>query len=227
MKEFLENFDLHEKLEGTDTTIFLTNKIFDEIEAFVFIFDFEKSVPVWINKYYKTMMGYSEDDLRNLTGESFMAMFHPNSLKLFLNRVSNYNKSISTENKVVYQLVTKDHKWVNIMVSTKILKKNSDNKIKYLIGYGIEISGNELQKNSHVLQKLDLKSKNLIDVDKLSKRELEIIINIANCLTDKEIAEKLNISIHTTKTHRKRIINKLGLKNTASLVKFALENGIS
>jgi DNA-binding NarL/FixJ family response regulator len=51
----------------------------------------------------------------------------------------------------------------------------------------------------------------------LSSRETEIIHLIAEGMTNKEIAEKLFLSIHTIKTHRKNIIKKLGFtfKNTA------------
>lgn len=53
----------------------------------------------------------------------------------------------------------------------------------------------------------------------LSSRETELIYLITEGLTNKEIAEKLFLSVHTIKTHRKNIIKKLGFtfKNTAEL----------
>ncbi|MES2426019.1 MAG: response regulator transcription factor [Bacteroidota bacterium] len=53
----------------------------------------------------------------------------------------------------------------------------------------------------------------------LSVRETELIYLIAEGLTNKDIAEKLFLSVHTIKTHRKNIIRKLGFtfKNTAEL----------
>lgn len=53
----------------------------------------------------------------------------------------------------------------------------------------------------------------------LSSRESELIRLIADGLTNKDIAERLFLSIHTIKTHRKNIIKKLGFtfKNTAEL----------
>jgi len=58
----------------------------------------------------------------------------------------------------------------------------------------------------------------------LTKRELEIIGHISNGLTNNEIAVKLFLSSVTVDTHRKNILAKLGLKNTASLVRYAMEN---
>ena len=51
----------------------------------------------------------------------------------------------------------------------------------------------------------------------LSKREKEILKLVVQGYTDKEVASELNISSHTAITHRKNIIYKLKVKNTASL----------
>jgi DNA-binding CsgD family transcriptional regulator len=98
--------------------------------------------------------------------------------------------------------------------------------IKYLIGFGFEITRDELKMSFNKIDDIYLVSANSIKNKKLSKRELEITRYIVNSMTDKEIAAELNISINTTKTHRKRIIHKLGLKNTASLVKYSIESGL-
>jgi len=58
----------------------------------------------------------------------------------------------------------------------------------------------------------------------LTAREIEIIKLIADGLTNQEIAAKLFLSIMTVDTHRKNMIAKLQLKNTASLVKYAFEH---
>ena len=57
----------------------------------------------------------------------------------------------------------------------------------------------------------------------LTIREIEIIKLIADGLTNHEIATRLFISTLTVDTHRKNILSKLQLKNTASLVKYAAE----
>lgn len=59
---------------------------------------------------------------------------------------------------------------------------------------------------------------------KLSSREIDIARLILSGCTNTEISEKLFISIRTAETHRKNILAKLNLKNTASLVKYLIEN---
>ncbi|MEK6480302.1 response regulator transcription factor [Catalinimonas sp. 4WD22] len=56
----------------------------------------------------------------------------------------------------------------------------------------------------------------------LTKREVEILIMIAEEYTNQEIAEKLFISPRTVDTHRRNLILKLNVKNTAGLVKYAI-----
>ncbi|MGZ3751043.1 MAG: response regulator [Mucilaginibacter sp.] len=58
----------------------------------------------------------------------------------------------------------------------------------------------------------------------LTARELEIIRLIADGLTNHEISDRLFISAVTVDTHRKNILAKLHLKNTAALVKYAADH---
>lgn len=61
---------------------------------------------------------------------------------------------------------------------------------------------------------------------KLSDREIQILQLIAEGLANKHIADKLFISIHTVMTHRKHIMSKLKINNTASLVMFAIQENL-
>lgn len=65
-----------------------------------------------------------------------------------------------------------------------------------------------------------------IMMDKISKREKEILILVAYEKTTDEIASALFISSHTAISHRKNIMNKLKVKNTAGMVRRAFELGI-
>jgi DNA-binding CsgD family transcriptional regulator len=57
----------------------------------------------------------------------------------------------------------------------------------------------------------------------LTGREIEVHKLIAQEYSNPEIAEKLFISIRTVDTHRRNLLEKLGVKNTAGLVKYALK----
>jgi DNA-binding NarL/FixJ family response regulator len=61
-------------------------------------------------------------------------------------------------------------------------------------------------------------------VDKLSDRERQVLQLIAEGRVNKEIAVLLDVSLSTIESHRKRIMEKLDLHNTAALVRFAIRN---
>ncbi|MDG1148545.1 MAG: response regulator transcription factor [Crocinitomicaceae bacterium] len=61
----------------------------------------------------------------------------------------------------------------------------------------------------------------------ISKRECEIVTFIAEGNTNAQIAEKLFLSSHTVSTHRKNIMAKLGVKNTAGIVMYAIKTNLT
>jgi len=62
--------------------------------------------------------------------------------------------------------------------------------------------------------------------ESLSEREKEILALIAMGYSNKDIAEKLVISVKTVETHKSNLMEKLGLKTRPDLVKFALKKGL-
>lgn len=60
----------------------------------------------------------------------------------------------------------------------------------------------------------------------LSAREMEIFKLFAEGLSNRDIAEKLFISVRTVETHKNNIMKKINLKTTVDLVKFAIKNNI-
>lgn len=73
-----------------------------------------------------------------------------------------------------------------------------------------------------VIGKVDNRNDNHEDI--LSKREKEILRNLAQGKTNQEIANELFLSIHTVMTHRKKITAKLGIKTTSGLTVYAIMN---
>ena len=62
--------------------------------------------------------------------------------------------------------------------------------------------------------------------DMLSEREVEILVGICQGLSTQEIADRHFISKRTVDKHRANILEKSGCKNTASLVVYAIKNGL-
>ena len=68
-------------------------------------------------------------------------------------------------------------------------------------------------------------TKNADDVE-LSKRETDVLVAIAKGMMNKEIADQMNISIHTVISHRKNITRKTGIKSVSGLTVYALLNNL-
>jgi len=64
-------------------------------------------------------------------------------------------------------------------------------------------------------------------VEQLTIREREVLSILSDGSTNKETAEKLNISVRTVETHRKNIMQKLDVKNIAGLIKFSIANNLT
>ena len=60
----------------------------------------------------------------------------------------------------------------------------------------------------------------------LSNRETDVLVALVKGMTNKEISDKLFISIHTVITHRKNIIRKTGIKSVSGLTVYALLNNL-
>ncbi len=63
-------------------------------------------------------------------------------------------------------------------------------------------------------------------IDRLSRREFQVMLMISHGLTNAEISEKLCLSPKTISTYRLRLLEKLGAQNEVYLVKIAVEQGM-
>ena len=61
----------------------------------------------------------------------------------------------------------------------------------------------------------------------LSQREREVLQLVVEGQTSAEIAEKLFLSVKTIETYRSRLMQKIGIKNIPSLIKFAIQHGLT
>lgn len=82
----------------------------------------------------------------------------------------------------------------------------------------------------HSLMKLDRKSRKEGEQkgedDNLTKREIEVLTGLVHGLMNKEIADSLQISIHTVVRHRKNITIKTGIRSQSGLTIYAISKKI-
>jgi DNA-binding NarL/FixJ family response regulator len=111
-------------------------------------------------------------------------------------------------------------------------KNTSRNEILeaiYAIHSGEEFYGESISKimlKSYVKRATDPEKSADRANEILTAREIEILKLYVEGLINKEISDKLDISIRTVETHKNHIMRKLGLKSTVEMVKFAIRNKI-
>jgi len=130
--------------------------------------------------------------------------------------IKNSNKFI--QKKTLFSSVF----WIGILYSV------FDRKILNLLNSTIQIT-DSLEDISEIMQKPETSSclqKNISGPKQLTEREMEVLKQIALGLSNKEIGDKLNISIHTVISHRKNIIRKTEIKSQAGLTIYAISNKI-
>jgi DNA-binding NarL/FixJ family response regulator len=118
-------------------------------------------------------------------------------------------------------------KMVRAGVKGFVLKSSGISELEKAI---IEVSkeGNYFS-NELLLQIISsFKDENQLKDDKslLTKREIEVLKLMVAGLSNNDIAEKLNISVTTVKTHRANLLGKTACSNSASLIMYAIKNKI-
>lgn len=98
--------------------------------------------------------------------------------------------------------------------------------IKTVNDGGTYFSASLLSSLAHSLKVMHSSGSEIADEDRLSEREIEILVAICRGLSTQEIADELFISKRTVDKHRANILEKSGCKNTASLVVYAIKNGL-
>lgn len=92
-----------------------------------------------------------------------------------------------------------------------------------VIHEGGEFFGEEITKEIlHSMRNRDT----IPEAPQFSKREVDVLKLLNEELTTQEIADKLFISFHTVESHRKNMLMKAGVKNTAGLIRYGMNIGL-
>lgn len=221
-----EDFDI--EITALKKQVAFLKKIIDEVPANIYISDMEKGV-VWCNKSNEETLGYSLDEILNMGGLNYVyEVIHPDDYTLPKDSISHYKKFSHEKYGGVFRARHKNEKTYKWFLGwARPFSKNKDGSIKEIIGVDVDMShGMNTDEQLVAALKDNLKNKNKLLVKSLRKRELEVLGLVVKGLNTKAIAQKLFISEHTVKTHRKNIQVKLGTTNVAELVTLAVEAGL-
>ncbi len=99
----------------------------------------------------------------------------------------------------------------------------------YTLRHGHEYfskSISDLLVNSYLTSLREQRPESVRDLEKLSKREQEVLSLWGEGMTNAEIADRLFVSIRTVESHKNHIMQKLNFRTTVELIRFAIKNNI-
>lgn len=141
----------------------------------------------------------------------------------FIFRIRKYNQNI----KIIVTAINCTYSQLQFLIKNKIdgiLNKNAPEKNitnSILIAIGSEYN---TEKSVQMFWQNDFNG--LQQTDNLSQREVDVLKEICNQFSAKEIANKLYIAENTVNNHRRNIMDKTGINNSVGLVIYAIKNGI-
>lgn len=203
----------------------------------LYIFDFqEMCIPY--QRGVERLLGYTKEEFNF---ELFNSWYHPDDYDryMYLLKLSNeWARKLkpdpySIEASIDYRVRKKNGSYIKILRQTTVFETCFDNSPKSAFSFISDISNIKINTSVN-LSLIDVNSGNVIFEDKekdpghvqFTKREIEILNKIKDGLKSQSIADEDGCSKHTVDTHRRKMLQKSGCKNTVELINYCTQKGI-
>jgi DNA-binding CsgD family transcriptional regulator len=212
-------------------------------EQLFFIMDHSTMKYPYVSDNFEAITGYSAEKLYNEGIYYILGSLHPDDLARFkaitntlLDTIAPLPKSDILEccMSYDYRIRFADGTYHSMLQHNIPLTLNEEKKIVHVLTVLCDISMFKRNFNTAYRVVVHKDESNPVTIaegtignapqPKISLREKEIIKLTAKGMTEKQIAELLCISIQTVKTHRKNLLQKTQVKNSAELVSYSLAN---
>lgn len=204
-----------------------TSKILNKIDAFACIIDIHRQKIIWANNHFTSKTGLTLPDLSNMPVDELLFFIHPDYRKVAIDELMLIDNTDCDDLCGLVKVRDKNDHWIWILSTWIVHEKNTTGKIDKILFFAREVDIEQLYRQIGCIRHLGCEGQTNKIVKLLSQRERKVIELITDGYSDRRISEYLGISIHTAKTHRKRIIHKMGLRNSGALIRYAVENGLS
>lgn len=182
--------------------------------------DVKRGGHAFISDSIKLFTGWPADMLVNGSWALMMTIFHPEDLRATADKMketfAKYALGTGFESEPYqsrYRLRHADGRWIEIEENGCLLERDEDGFPRYLISF-LDVVDNGIR---HVRRSAALD---------LTPREMDVAYAVVQGESSKIIAARFGLSVHTVNEVRKRLLQKTGAANTASLVKFLSEHEI-
>lgn len=207
-------------------------EVLDQVHAGVYINqiddinDFSTASNIYINQHCVEMAGYSLEEFEAMGQGFFARILKPEDVVSAIESIRYLYENPEMIFSGLNRIVKKSGEDLWVFGNCRIFSWKNGKPWQF-VNVIIDIQDRiktDIQLETLIRENALLK--NQLRCAAITRRENEIIRLIANGKTDQDVAESLHISTNTARTHRKNILHKLELSNTADLVRFAMECGL-
>lgn len=204
----------------------------------LYVFDLqEQSVPFQRN--IKSLLGYSEEEFNY---ELITHFYHPDDFQHHLTVLMRFNEFFQKTKPDPFALVfsasfrirKKDGSYIKVIRHSTNFR--SDENGNPLCGLSILSDVTDIKKDNFVTFSISGEGEEVKEAKQFfvnfykneffTKREKQLLVKLSLGKKSKEISSELGISKHTVDTHRRKMLQKSGCKNTVELLNFCSQQGI-
>jgi len=222
MQYMNNNFALQEK-------VILYDEIIAKANVLIHIDDLNLRKMIWGNrKQFIDILGFSPDEVAAMGNKYLSNYYHPEDYSKVNEITDFFLNDLGENHSTLFRVKHKDGDWLKLFTTRTLFKRNSEGKPWLVLAVSVNLTtpvdtGAKIEE----LLKENIRLKNQLLLSTITQREKDVLGLIAHGYSNKEISLQLFISASTVESHRKHLIKKLNLKNTAALVCFAVENGLN
>ncbi|MGL5889705.1 MAG: LuxR C-terminal-related transcriptional regulator [Bacteroidia bacterium] len=214
----LEN--LTRELSGSQR---LLEQILKHIPALVMMIDPANRSVKWANPQLEQLLGWTVEDATR-SGSNFLSQL----LVEDHDKMAEIAAVLSDDNHTVYQHLCRMNsrfgESMRFNSRFSVFERHENGAPKLLLCVALDITQQtETENELKALLRNMSTPEDDARVRSITRRELEVLQLIAQQYSTKQIADSLHISIPTVETHRRNLLRKINVKNTAGLIRFAVE----
>jgi|GEM_PF-1274368 len=214
-----QNRDLHRQQEVLELVV-------NHVPALLLLIDAERNRIMWVNGRIRNF-GFSVEQGENGGTKFLRELISREDFQQLQSAVAFFNARNGEEYKTLLHM--RDSFGEEHIMSATMAPVARDEKGKVLNYLCIAI---DVTRQTETQDELKQLLRQMVSdgsdrvIRSITRREYDVLRLIAKEFSTKQIAEELSVSIPTVETHRRNLLRKVGVKNTAGLVRFAVENMI-
>lgn len=211
---------------GLDEKLTLLEKTADLMPSVVVVHQLEPFTPIYMSEKGLSELGIKKDDLWEIGADYHKRFFNNEDMTNFLEKMEALlaRKDPQETFSFFQQVKFKDRKkWVWHLSAVRIFHQAQNGTPTHTCTTAIPIDQMKHipNKAERLLAENKFFNKNQESFNSLGDREKEVLKQVALGKSSGKIAEELFISVETVRTHRKKIKQKLGIKNIYEFIKYA------